>query len=420
MKKPLAIIEISSTKVKLLVGCMVNETPIVVYRATREIPGVFENGNLVNRDKLISVLSTLKNIRDESARMEISINEVNLVLPINGLAIYQTRKTTTTVTRESGRVEQIDIENVINQVKNEKIPEELEVVEVAPAAFYLDDGKKYANANAIIGAVSSRSISVDAFLHCLPKGTKAAFNTILQEAGFRVLRNSIQPYAEVSLFELDKSLPDSYMLVDIGANNTNVSLIGANKPYAGSSFYLAGEGLTSKIALELGIGMSKAEALKRKYGFDEREISYVPAIIKESESTQNQTYYQKDLNIIIDSFFNEDYLPRLDGVIDTLTSKYGNSLDNFPIVLTGGNSLLFGIEKFFKEHYPQKEIYFGYPKVVGGRDPSFVSLLGMAVTATTFKGSLSDHQEGYTAIRREEKVKEEKRKKRSSFEEDAL
>ena len=129
MKKPLAIIEISSTKVKLLVGCMVNETPIVVYRATREIPGVFENGNLVNRDKLISVLSTLKNIRDESARMEISINEVNLVLPINGLAIYQTRKTTTTVTRESGRVEQIDIENVINQVKNEKIPEELEMME---------------------------------------------------------------------------------------------------------------------------------------------------------------------------------------------------------------------------------------------------------------------------------------------------
>ena len=420
MKKPLAIIEISSTKIKLLVGCMVNETPIVVYHTSRDIPGVFVDGKLVNREKLVQALTSFKSIRDDSARMEININEVNLVLPVNGLVIYQSRKTTTTVNADGAKVSEIDIENVIHQVRNEKIPDNQEIIEVAPAAFYSDDGTKFANANALIGSVRARSISVEAFLHCLPKGTTAAFNSILQDAGFRVLRNSIQPYAEVSLFALDKSLPDSYFLVDIGANNSNVSLIGKYKPYAGTSFYLAGEELTSLIATEFGIPREKAEMLKKKYGYDERECSYTPALIRSNESTHGHDFYQKDLNLVIEHYFEEEYLPRLDATISSLESKYGNSLAAFPLVITGGASLLFGIEKFFIKHYPSKPIYLGHPHIVGGRDPSFVSLLGMAVNANSFKGNLSDHEEGYSKVRREEKVKDEKKKKRSSLEEDTL
>lgn len=416
MKKPLAIIEISSSKIKLLVSSVINNEPIIVYRTTRDITGAFVDGKIADKSIIVKALMSLKTIVDDSARIKLNINEVNLVLPCYGLTIFQTTKTTTTVSANAGgSIAQIDIENVINQVKNENIPENLEVVEVAPSMFFLEDGTKYSSAFALIGAKSSRNLTVNAFLHCLPKGTKADYDSMLTEAGFRVLRNSVQPYAEASLFKTNQFLPGSYILLDFGDNNANVSLIGKGMPYASTSFYIGGEHLAKAISEEMGIPSRTAFRLMVDRGFDPREISYDPPLVKKEESSNSEAYFQKDLNLIITSFFDEDFLPRLDAAISTLAKNSSTSLDSMPIIITGGMAQLNNISSFFTSHYLNREIFLGFSKVVGGRDPSFTPLLGMTLISSSFQGSLTDHEEGYSSIRREEKPVKAAKEKSSSL-----
>jgi cell division protein FtsA len=397
MDKPLACIEISSDSIKLLIGYELGGNACVLYTKEKEIPGCIEDGKIVDMANLVKGLEEFHTITDDVAKLKINIAEACLVLPSLGLQVYQNNKTTNVVSPE-GLIAKVDIANVVSLVNKEAVPDGNEILDIIPDEFVLDKGQRFANPP--IGE-KSNSLTIRAKVHALPHETVYQYKSALNQAGYRLKKTCVAAYCYSELFKSYKDLPQSYVLVDIGAKLTTVSLIGAGSPYASLFFAKGGDNLTQEIADSFTILPAEAKKLKEDYGYDERKISFDPPICSGSDAAGNPcSFFQKDLNAIMLSYL-EDYESLLSNAIAQLLGKYGAKFDSLPLVLTGGGSKLNGLLPLLSKSFPKREIHLVIPRSIGARDPRYASLLGLVLASSGYTGSLEDNFKGVVAVSRQ-------------------
>lgn len=414
MDKPIACIEMGASGVKLLVGYCLNGEPYCVYRAYYPLFGAYSDGNIIDEDAYATALETFRSIHDEQAKVSIDISEVSCVLPSIGLQVYENEKTTGT-TASNNEIAKLDISNVVSLVRKQTIPGMNAVVDIVPDEFILDNGERYVNPPF---GKKSESITMKAKIHTLPENLINLHKTLIQHAGYRIKGESVSIYCLAEWIKTMPEMPKSYILLDMGAKCTSISLIGNGSPYGSQTFYLGGADLTETIAEGLSLDRKLAEILKQRYGFDERTISYNPPF---SEFAGNDfstcSYRQKDLNDIISSYF-EEFGGLAQNASNSLLARYGNKFDTLPLVVTGGASRLFGLKTFLNRIFPKRDIYFPKSKTIGCLEPTCGTLLGLLVAQSQYKGTLGDNHHGMTSISRVQPKKEKTR--RLSYEDDAL
>lgn len=417
--KYLACLEISTHSIKMLIGYELSGRPVPLYsKAVPLKPGTIKAGVVADPNALVAALSSFREIEDEKERLKLSIDRLHLVIPPLGLKVYQSEKNTLVV-RDDGTIEELDISNLISLVKKEAIPGGNTIVDIIPAIFQLDNGQRYANPP--LGQ-KSRSISVRAMIHTLPESNANLYQTLANSAGFRVRKSAISVYCASYYFRSVKSLPSSYILVDIGYESTDVALIGEGMPYGATSFFQGGKDLTAAIAEGFGIPFAEAEQIKIRHGYDPRLISYKPPIASSSDGQgKRQEYRQHDLNFLIENYFSS-FAPSLSNALATIVAKQASQFAELPVLVTGGGSELFGIEGFLKKAFPKREILFPRPNVIGAREPGLVNLLGLLLAGSRYSGSLEDNYRGMASITRvADGKKPPKRRERGSYaEEDVL
>lgn len=412
MDKPFACFDISSSSIKLLVGYELNSAPVVIFCKETPIPNYIVNGRITNPEALSSALREFAKIEDPDAKLSLSISEICLVLPPCGLMIYEDEETTNVVSQVS-EISRLDIENVLSLVKKSEIPGENVLVDIIPESFTLDNGQTYLDPP--IHKTSS-SVSIKAKVHTLPHYSATAFQDVANKAGFRVKRACISTYCQAQLFQTYEELPPHYLLIDLGARLTSISLIGDNHPFSSNSIYQGGDNLTDAIAEKFGISFEQADTLKRKYGYCDRQLHYDPPTFRKD----GEVYRQKDLNDVIEESLGA-YLEAIQNAVSTLLSTYEGEMDALPIVLTGGGSLLLGLKPFFQRAFPRREILRPIPKTIGARDPGYTSCLGLIMASSRYTGTLQDNQKGLVNVsRKEEPEKGRKKKKRASSYDDEL
>jgi len=203
MEKPIAAIEISSAEIKLVVGYEIENQPIVLYAMRKPIDAFVERGQIVNLIGLIDALREIKEIKDATAKLKLTISEAILLLPPLGLEVYQSDKTTNVVS-PTGTVEAIDISNVVSLVRKEVIPHGGQIVDIVPDAFALDNGLPLASQP--LGE-KSNSLSISAKIHALPFSVIENFRRAFKEADIVIKRALVAPHAATYLLAQDLSLP---------------------------------------------------------------------------------------------------------------------------------------------------------------------------------------------------------------------
>lgn len=402
MDKPISVIEISDTQLRVAVGYLNNNKINLVHMAERPITGLISNGDIIDISTLSQILNSMKEFKDETTKEKISINEATIVLPALGLNIFQSQKTTNVVSPFS-IIAQIDIENVVSLVQKENVPSGSEIVDIIPDSFVLEGGRSF-----VYPPINEKSnnITINAKIHTLPTKLISEYRRVIEAAHIKIRRICVSSYAEAELAKYEKDIPGNCILVDMGAEITNVSLVGNRAPFETVAFTSGGNQLVHRIVENLRVSTDDALDLLKKYGLDERRLSYKPTIASANVDGVERSYDPSSLNMIIKQFFLEEYSNQFDVAFENLMKNYPDQVRQLPIVFTGGFSKLYGFENLAKEKFVKNQsIHFLEPSVFGARDARFSSCIGAMYVASKYKGALSDSRAKTTELQR---VREEK------------
>ncbi|MDY0100474.1 MAG: hypothetical protein RBR94_00595 [Bacilli bacterium] len=371
MNTKTAIIEITSSEIKVLVGYFLNKQPIVVYTLRKPINAIVERGKIINLPLLVQELKSLKELKDATAKIKLEIEEAIVILPALGLEVYEKEKTTE-VTSQSDIIEQLDVSNAVNLIRKEGIAKEQTIVDIIPNYFELDNKKRYLQRP--IGE-KSISLSLSARIHVLPYAVYEPYKKAFLDAEIKVVRYFIAPHAASYFYTFNKLTPPSYLLVDLGSQLTSISLIGNEMLYSSTFFNKGGEDLTNIIANELNIPFEEAEKIKRRYDYDHRELTFYPTIAKSVVDETEKEYTTNHLNVIVKRFL-DDYIVSLKQAINTLMADHDEKYLKLPLVLTGGFTRLNYLQNILEESFPDNDIYIYVPKTIGARHQTFINALG--------------------------------------------
>lgn len=403
MEKRLAVIEISNREVRLLIGNVVNDKPVILYQTSRPVTGLLSNGEIIDMPTLIQIIASLADIVDSNIRMRFHVSDATIIIPSGGLSVFQADKTTNVVSPTS-IIERIDIQNVLSLVAKEAIPGGNEIVDIIPDYFVTETGKFQ---DPPIGE-KSNFLRLKSKVYTLPVRIIEQYKQAVEQAGIRAKRIFVTPYAIIELAKQSKEFPKDYFLVDMGSQVSSVSLVGNQSLFASISFTLGAESLVNFVAEEMQISQDEAKDLVELYGINERELAFKPTIASSIINGVQVNYGPNDLNRIIIDFFRDYYFKQFDVVMNQISHDYSSdSLASLPIVFTGGFSSLHGFDKLAKEKFAANQsIHYLEPEAIGARSPSYSALVGALLASSKYKGSLSDQRARVSQIERSE-TKEE-------------
>lgn len=207
------------------------------------------------------------------------------------------------------------------------------------------------------------------------KDTVSRYSTIFQESSLELVS------LETEMIALSRSLvgsdPAEVMILEIGANLTDIIIVEGGIPFLGRSIETGGAAMTRAIVSSLSISEKRAEQLKRDIGVlsldDSSGSAGVPAILKESiEPIIHEVKYTLDL---------------YKGHPVTPTGKGTGAVEK--IILTGGSSLLPGLVDYISKQLDMRVVLgdpwatIQYPPdlkpVLASLGPKFSVAIGLAM-----------------------------------------
>ena len=81
MNKIQAVIEITNEKVRLVAGHVIDNEPVIIYSASKEIKGMVSGNIIVNHDALVTAIKQITYIESPELKMKLKINYATIILP---------------------------------------------------------------------------------------------------------------------------------------------------------------------------------------------------------------------------------------------------------------------------------------------------------------------------------------------------
>ena len=252
-------IDIGTTKVCTILGEVNNFGQIeIICSASHKCNGL-KKGKIVNEDDIsLSISKTIKEAEEETG---LKINSAYVTIPGKYATIVENSITKEIKDKLTG-ITQKDLQSTIMQVKDIEIPEGKVIADMVVNKITLDDGRVVTDP---VGNLCS-NFTVDAQVVLADKEYVRQLSTIFKKSGIEV--GGIVPVtlAERNLV-LDKNeLNDNIMLLDVGAENTDIGVFEGNRFIFTDTIPLGGNNITHDIALVLSISEEEADKLKRQYG----------------------------------------------------------------------------------------------------------------------------------------------------------
>lgn len=389
---------IDSSAVKLVVGYEYEKEVIVLFSGKKDLAqNVILNNKVNDSDAICMAIKDLLLEAENSLKMDIT--SVTLVLPANGLEVFE-NVASTSVVSTSTKIADVDIRNVINMLLRDNYSEDNEVVDIIPITYSLDKDRVFSNPP--LGEEST-TLTLKAFVHTVPRYIKNVYMSLIEKVGLKVNNLVVAPYGIGQLFLTYKDVPNKYFLVNLGANNTSVVSMSNGKPYRVCFVNYGSDSITKVLANRLGISYEKAEELKRTYGLEKTTHTYLPNVVK-SELSEDIKFTAKEIAVII-----SDELERLmKDIIRALKTMSSESpeLEQWPVVFVGGGRNIIGFKDFVKEKIQMRKCILPSIKSIGARNMIYIDELGAIkiVSNVTFKED--KHEEGsHHVLTREKEVK---------------
>ena len=252
-------VDIGTTKVCLCSGEVNNFGQIEIICCTSYKCNGLKRGKIVDEDDIsLSISKTIATAEEETG---LKINSAYVTIPGKYVTIVQNSVTKEVKDKFAG-ISSKDLQNAIMQVKDIEIPDNQVLIDISIDKVILDNGDIVSDP---VGNLAS-SFTVNAEVILAQKEYVRKLSSIFKKAGIEI--DGIIPVtlAERNLI-LDKNeLYDNVMLLDVGADNTDIGVFEGNEFKYTNTIPLGGNNITHDIAIVLDISEEEAEKLKRQYG----------------------------------------------------------------------------------------------------------------------------------------------------------
>ena len=364
----------------------------ILYKVKRPLSVPFKDGDIFDIGSLSDDLTKIKNIEatTKNVKMNINVNEVVLVLPPYGLQVYQSIKSTNTVSVVS-KIDRIDINNALSLIKKEKLPNiNDELIDIIPNRFIVDNNEEY-----LVPPLNevSQTITIDANVYTLPKKMVQDLMKACSNAQIRVKREVISPIGVSYLLNESKFKTKTYVLVDFSDKTTSLSFVGDNVVFASNFFSLGFDDLVNKVANEFHIEKIKAEELINIYGLDNRQTSYNPPIAFGKDSLGIDKKFTKEdlLKVILE--FLKTWVDYFNGSLRNLLANFSlknDSVSKIVLAFIGEGTKLNGLKEYILKVLPTNPVEFISIPTICCREAEYINCLGAIFMASSYRGTLED------------------------------
>ncbi len=252
-------IDIGASKISLVVGEVNNFNQIEVICNTSKKSNGIQKGKIIDESALVEAVSTV--VKDAEKEMSMKINSAYITIPGKYVTIVQNSVTKEAKDKYSG-ISARDVSSALMQAKDIDIPEGKQIIDIVTNSFILENGKVIEDP---IGAFSS-SFTLNAQIILADKEYIRTVSGIFKKVDLDI--DGLVPItlAEKNLILDEVDQKDYIMLLDIGAENTDIGVFDGERFVYTSAIPIGGYNITNDIELVLNISHEEAEKLKRQYG----------------------------------------------------------------------------------------------------------------------------------------------------------
>lgn len=362
MRKIIASLDIGTNTIKLIVGEMIKEKLNVLTLAESPSKGVV-NGKIINLDLLVPIIkNTLKKAEDI---LDLKVHKLIITVP-SSEAQFLMSDGYTTITNEEKMVKGVDIIRAMQASVYNKIPRDLEVVNIVPASFKLDEEIIKNPLNQ-----TGEKLSVKTVMTLIPKKNIYPLVQSLEKLGIEVIDVSLTSIGDYHNLKNDKLNTKIGAIINIGAGTTTISIF--NKGVLTNTKVLALGGINIDNDLAYIYNLDRQEAKNLKETFCLANVRMAQASIKETILNKNNEKIeinQYEASEIVSSRI-EEILNLAKKEINHLTKK-----EIHYIIVTGGISEMpdfeLSLENVFGKNGRLAKTY-----EIGARNNKYSSGLGL-------------------------------------------
>jgi cell division protein FtsA len=360
-------LDIGTKKVAVIIGEITEERKVEVIGIGAADSKGLRKGVVVDLEATTSAIKKAQEEAELMAGVEIQSAFVGIsgahIKSFNSRGVIAVSGKNREITRE-------DIRRVIDQSKAVSIPPDREIIHVIPQEFVVDEQ------DGIKAPLGMSGIKLEVNVHIVTSAITSVQNlrTCVKRAQIEIEQIVLNQIATADSILTHDEKELGVGLIDIGAGTTEVAIFERGSLWYTSIIPIGGDNFTNDIAVGLRTPIPEAEKIKKKFGcvagpaVEEQETIEVPSVGK---ARKPRVLGRQILADIIQPRA-EEIFRLVDG--DIRRMGYEKSL-NSGVVLTGGTSLLDGLEEVAEE-------IFDLPVRRG--DPSGVSGLADRVSTPDY------------------------------------
>src|SRR5712664_377335 len=274
-------------------------------------------------------------------------------------------------------VAQTDVDRVVETAKAIPIPTDQQILHVLNQEFVIDGQEDVREPLGMSG------VRLEVKVHIVTGAVSAAQNIMkcVRRCGLEVKDVMLQPLASslAVLTEDEKEL--GVVLVDIGGGTTDIAIFSEGAIRHTAVIPIAGDQITSDVAMALRTPTPDAEDIKVSYGIakqalaDPDEMIEVPGLGERGPRTLSRQALAAVVEPRVEELFSlVQQVVRESGYEELLSSG---------VVLTGGSSVMQGMVELGEEIF-LKPVRIGVPEYAGGladvvRNPRYSTAMGLLV-----------------------------------------
>ncbi len=366
--------DMGTKKVCAIIGEITEERKVeIVGIGTADSRGGLRNGVVVNLD---ATTEAIKKAREEAELMA-GVEIASAYVGISGAHIKSfNSRGVVAVSGKNREITREDIHRVIDQSKAISIPPDREIIHIIPQEFVVDEQ------DGIKDPLGMSGIKLEVNVHIVTSAITSAQNlrACFERAEIDIEEIVLNQIATAASTLTPDEMELGVGLIDIGAGTTEVAIFERGSLWYTCIIPLGGDNFTNDIAVGLRTPISEAEKIKKKYGcaigpsLEEAETIEVPSVAK-----------GKRPRVLSRQILADIIQPRAEEIfrlVDSDIKRMGfeKSL-NSGIVLTGGTSLLEGLEEVAEEIF-DLPVRRGEPSGIGGlvdrvNTPDYATSVGL-------------------------------------------
>jgi len=371
-----AAVDIGTTKVCTVIAGVTESNEINVIGTGRsESTGVVKGA-------VTDISATSEAIRKsvEAAEKMADLKVDSVIVSISGKQFSGIRGTGRTSMSHSKHKEitEADMERAMEAAKSMPVSHDMEIIHVIPVQYIVDGQDEIKNPLGMTGTY----LEVENYMVSGPVTSIENVKRVVERAGYRTEDVVLQSIASAESVVHKDEKEVGVMLIDIGGGTTDIAVYFKDALRFIKVIPVGGALITNDLVQGLQTPKAAAEEIKKKYGIIYKEDSPEEEMLEVPDmgSSKTKSISRRGLTEII--------RPRVQELIRFIQLELNNnSIDRSSyqggIVLTGGSSLLTGMDRLFEEEFGVR-VRIGNPireKVTGLADlvasPEYATSVGL-------------------------------------------